>query len=312
MLQIRRFVHDSDDSIWVDVLNASHRDDEDWRTITVDELRSEEKHPGFDFEGRFIAELEGRPVGLVHAFVDRFRTDGQGAIRVSLIPGGRGGCVADQLVETGLEELKACGMSTAQTWTPSAERDRILLFERFGFERVRVSSQMEMDLAALPRDIAPSTQMTIRPLRLHVEDDIILFDWLGNESFREHFNFRPLTVEETRSHLLNAPSLKQRDFFLATVDGRDVGYVVVTIDEKYNLEKNTKTGEVTVIGVLKPYRRAGVGTVLILHALQTLKDKGMTGAVLRVDDDNPTKAMALYEKVGFRVNKEYFIHRRSL
>lgn len=312
MLHIRRFVRDSDEPVWVDVLNASHIDDEDWRTITVDELRAEEKHPGFDFEGRFIAELEGRAVGLVHAFVDRFRTDGQGAVRVSLIPGVRGRGVAEPLVEKGLEELKARGMSNAQTWTPSAETDRIVLLERFGFERVRVSSQMEMDLSALPHDIAANEEVAIRPFRLDVEDDIILFNRLGNESFREHFNFRPLAVEETRSHLLNTPSTRQRDFFFATLDGRDVGYVAVTIDEKYNLEKNTNTGEVTVIGVLKPYRRAGVGTVLMLHALQTLKDRGMTRAVLGVDDDNPTRAMALYEKLGFRVKTKYFIHRRSL
>ncbi len=312
MLHIRRFVHDSDEPVWVDILNAARRDDEDWRTITVDELRAEEKQPNFDFEGRFIAELDGRRVGIVHAFVDRLRTDGQGAIRFSLIPECWGRGVAEQLVETGLEELKARGMSTAQTWSPSADRDRILLLERFGFERVRVFSQMEIDLATVAPDAAANGEVAIRPLRLDVEEDIILFDWLGNESFKEHFNFRPHTVEETRNHLLNNPYLKQREFFFAALNGRDVGYVGVGIDEKYNLQRDTKAGEVTVIGVLKPYRKAGVGTVLMLHALENLKGKGMTRAVLGVDDDNLTKAMALYAKVGFSVKTKYFIHRRSL
>ena len=50
----------------------------------------------------------------------------------------------------------------------------------------------------------------------------------------------------------------------------------------------------------------------MLHGLETLKAKGMTGAMLGVDDYNPTKAIRLYEKVGFRVMKKDFTFEREL
>jgi ribosomal protein S18 acetylase RimI-like enzyme len=39
----------------------------------------------------------------------------------------------------------------------------------------------------------------------------------------------------------------------------------------------------------------------MVQAMQNLKTQGMTGALLYVDDQNPTRAIKLYEKVGFKV-----------
>ena len=83
------------------------------------------------------------------------------------------------------------------------------------------------------------------------------------------------------------------------MDRENVGYIVVGIDEKYNIEKNVKNGFILSIGVLKPYRRKGIGTSLMLQGLKSLEARGMTKAMLDVDDLNPTKAVKLYEKIGF-------------
>lgn len=312
MLHMRRFVQGTDEPAWVDVQNAASKDDEFWRAITVDEFLLEQERPGFDFDGRFIAELEGRPVGVVHANVDRARTDGQGFIRFGVSPEFRGRGIERQLITTALEELNARGMTTAQAGTESAKEDHVRLFEGLGFERVRVFSLMEMDLAEVPRDVGESKEVTIRPLRLDAEEDIRLFHRLHNEAFSEHFNFRPHTLEETRHRLLNNPYVKQWESFFAVLNGEAVGYVGVAVDEKYNLQRNTSSGWVTVIGVLKPYRRAGIGASLMLHALHNLKAKGMSKALLGVDDDNTTRAIGVYEKVGFRVKRKDLVYQRNL
>jgi ribosomal protein S18 acetylase RimI-like enzyme len=103
-----------------------------------------------------------------------------------------------------------------------------------------------------------------------------------------------------------------KEIFLGVLDGETVGYVGVGIDEKYNLEKNVQAGDIFTIGVLKKYRRRGIGARLILHALETLKAKGMTKAMLGVDNYNPTKAMRLYEKAGFKVTKKDLVFEREL
>ena len=93
---------------------------------------------------------------------------------------------------------------------------------------------------------------------------------------------------------------------------KNVGYIGVGIDEKYNIEKNVKSGIILDIGVLKPYRRKDIGTRLMLHSLETLKGKGgITQATLGVDDFNPTKAIKLYE-VGFEVAKKDFTYKKTL
>ncbi len=312
MIHIRRFVKGTDEPVWLDVLNAHHRDDEYWRAITLEEFLVDQERPSFDVEGRFIAELDGRPAGTVHAYVDRFRTDGQGYIRFGAVPELRGRGVEQLLMKTALEELKARGMTTAQAWSEASREDDIRLFEEFGLERVRVFSLMGMELADMRQDVGENKEVTIRPVRLDDEEDIQLFHRLDNEAFREHFNYRPNTLEETRYYMLNNPVLRQRGFFFAVLNGEAVGYVGVGVDEEYNLQRSTRIGEVNVIGVLKPYRSAGVGTSLMLHALEEIRKKGMTGAILGVDDYNPTRAMGLYEKVGFRIKKKDLIYQTSL
>ena len=74
MLNMRRFMKGVDEPVWVEVLNAARKDREDWRAITAEEMLLQEKgDPSFDSEGRFIAELDGRPVGVVHANVEKLR-----------------------------------------------------------------------------------------------------------------------------------------------------------------------------------------------------------------------------------------------
>jgi mycothiol synthase len=309
---MRRFVKNIDEPVWVEVLNAAHKEREEWRTITVEDLLLEEKRPSFDFEGRFIAELDGKPVGTVHANVDKLREDGKGFIRLGVTPEFRGGETEQRLIETALGELKARGMTTAQTWTDSGWKKRIQLLEELNFKRVRVFSLMEMDQANVSQNIGENKQVAMRPLHKDLDEDIKLVNRLENESFKEHFDYRPDTLEETQHQLLSNPYLKEQEVFFALLNGESVGYIGVGVDEKYNLEKKVKAGEIFTIGVLKRYRRTGIGARLMLHGLETLKAKGMTKAILGVDDYNPTKALKLYEKVGFRAKKQDFVFEREL
>ena len=313
MLNMRRFAKGIDEPVWVDILNASRKKRDEWRATTAEDMRLEEQGaPAFDLEGRFIAELDGRPVGIVHANVDRFREESKGFVRLDVPPEFRGRGIEGQLLDIATGELKARGMTIAQASADSNEEDYMQLLKASGFSHVRVGSIMEMDLANLAHSIGENTQVVIRPLQQDRHEDIQLFNWLGNESFKEHFNSRPDTVEEVRQFLLSDLYYKDKEIFLATLDGESVGYIGVGIDEKYNLEKNLRAGDIFTIGVLKPYRRTGVGARLMLHALETLKAKGMTKAMLGVDDYNPTGAIKLYEKVGFAVKKKGLTYEREL
>ena len=312
MLNIRRFVKGVDEPLWLEVLNAARKEREDWRAITVEDLLADAKRPSFDFEGRFIGELDGKAVGVVHGKVDKMSEDKKGFIRLDVVPEFRGCGIETPLMETALRELKARGMTIAQTWADFSEKERIELFESLHFRHIRVFSVMEMGLAELSQNVGENTQLAIRPLLKELEDDIKLFNWLGNESYKEDLDYSPITLEETRHFLFCDPYLKEKEVFCAVLDGESVGCVGVGMDEKYNLEKKVQAGEVFTIGVLKAHRRKGIGARLMLHGLERLRAKGMTKAILGVEDDNPTQAMRLYEKLGFSVKKRESILEREV
>jgi mycothiol synthase len=312
MISIRRFVRGVDEPLWVDILNAARKEREEWRTITAEELLAEAKRPGFDYEGRFIGEVDRNAVGVVHAHVDKAIEDKKGFIHLDVVPEFRGCGIETSLVETALRELKARGMTIAQTWTDLSQKERVELLEGLHFRHIRVFSVMEMELAELSRDVGGNKQVAVRPLRKELEDDIELFNWLGNETYREDLDYSPRTLEETRHFLFLDPYLNEKEVFFAVLNGESVGCVGVGIDEKLNLEKQTRAGEVFVIGVLKAHRRKRIGTELMLHGLERLKAKGMTKAVLGVEDENLTQAKRLYEKLGFRVKKREIILEREV
>jgi len=312
MLNIRRFVKGADGPVWVRVLNASRKGREDWRTITVEDLLADAKPPSFDFEGRFIGELDGKAVSAVHGKVDKMSEDKRGFIRLDVVPDFRSCGIETALIETALGELKARGMTIAQTWADLSERERIELLKGLQFRHVRVFSVMEMELAGLSQNIGEHTQVAIRPLRKEMEDDIKLFNWLGNENYKEDLDYSPIALEETRHFLFCDPYLKEKEILFAVLNGESVGCVGVGIDEKYNLEKKVQAGEVFTIGVLKAHRRKGIGARLMLHGLERLRARGMTKAILGVEDDNPTQAMRLYEKLGFSVKKRESILEREV
>ncbi len=49
-------------------------------------------------------------------------------------------------------------------------------------------------------------------------DDIKLLNWLGNETFKEHFNFKPETIEETRYFVETRPWCNIAEYFFAYLD----------------------------------------------------------------------------------------------
>ncbi len=168
-----------------------------------------------------------------------------------------------------------------------------------GFELIRVFSTMRRGLDSIPYNIGERKDLEIREMETNMSD-MKLLNWLGNETFKEHFNFRPATVEETEFWVTNKPWCDIIGIFFSYLAGEPVGYVEAGIDSKFIKHNGIKRGWIMNIGVLKPNRNKGIGTTLMQQGMEYLKSKGMTSVELGVDDSNPTKATALYEKVGFK------------
>ena len=301
MLKIRSFVEGEDEEVWTSIQNEAYKEYDDFRPDTMEDMKIWKKSPTFDFTGMFIAELDGRPVGAVNAFIDKKRKEKIGFLRaLGVIQEFRRRGVGRRLVEKAIESLRKRGMETVQGWTRGDKVACKSLLERMGFNLIRVFSTMRRDLENIPYNIGEHKRLKMREMEINM-DDIKLLNWLNNETFKEHFNFRTHTVEETKYWIENKPWCDILRYFFSCLDDKPIGYVGAGVDSKFIEYRGIKRGWIVDIGVIKPNRRGGIGTALMQQGMEFLKSNGMTEVDLGVDDSNPTKAIELYKKVGFKV-----------
>lgn len=311
MLKFREFMKGEDEEVWLRIRNASFKEYDDFRPATMEDMENWEKSPGFDPVGMFIAELDEEPVGRVQAYIDKQREEKKGFIQgLAVIPQFRKKGIGLRLATKAIESLKERGMETAQCWVRNNKPICKHLFESLGFEVVRVFSTMRRDLGEIPSNIGENQDVKIRVMNEGVED-IELLRRLDNEAFSEHFNYRPSTIEEWK-HEFSHPDFDRHGWFFAISEDKPVGHVGAWIDSKFVKFKGIKRGWIATIGVLKPHRRKGIGTSLILRDMDYLKSQGMTEVELGVDDLNQTEAIKLYKKVGFKVIRKDLTYEKKI
>jgi len=313
VLKIRPFRKGFDEEVFVSIFNACFGDYDDIRSMTLEEMKKMEESPSFNTTGMLIAECNGETAGMINAYVDKLREDEKGFIQwLGVLPKFRGKGIAKKLLKKALESLKQKQMKVAETAAQTDKEACLHIFEGFEFRQVRVTSMMKRSLENIPCNIEENREVRIRSMRVKDEEEIKLLNRLENETFKEHFNFRPRTIEETKYALFEIPWFKQQKWFFAVLDNHSIGYAGVGIDEGLNKEKNMKWGWILDIGVLKPYRRKGIGTSLMLYGMRLLNHQGMEDALLYVDEMNPTNAVKLYQKLGFKVIRKNILYQLPL
>lgn len=260
MLRIKKFVTGKDEEVWIRIWNEAFKEFEDERAMTMEDMTLWEKSPRFSAEGMYIAEWKGEPIGLVNAYVDKKREEKKGFMRdIGVVPRFRKKGIGKKLAETAIKNLKERGMETVEVWATAQMKDARKLFEFMGFKLVRIFSEMKTGLDTIPSKIGENREATLKSMNRNLED-IKLLNWLSNETFKEHYDFRPSTIEETQYTIENSPDIDINGWFFAYLREKPVGYVGTGIDKKFIEEKGIRRGWVWVIGVLKHERNKGIGT----------------------------------------------------
>lgn len=312
-VQIVRFKPGRDETAWVTVWNAASIDDGECRRTTVEELTVEINSPHFNPKGRFLAMADQRPVGIIHAYIDTLRKEKKGVIiSFKVIPELREQGIEKAFIAAALADLRNRGVTTVQTTENGDAQYLCSLWERLGFYVIRKFHLMERSLDAIPQRREDLPNLHIRKVRPDDEADLRLLLRIDNACFQDHFDFRPVTFEEFLYDLRENPSLGDQSSFLVSVSHTYAGFITIYIDPAYNAERHVKCGWVTGLGVLAAHRRQGLGTRLILHGMGQLKAKGMTTVKLDVDAANEMHALRLYETLGFRTVREYFVYERII
>lgn len=182
------------------------------------------------------------------------------------------------------------------------------LFEDRGFNRIRSSYEMRIEM-----DEAPSAPVWSEGITLKTgsHDDIPAIYRAFEESFRDHFGHIQEPFEEGLakfSHFLKSEGQDPSMWFLA-MEGEEIAGISLCRPEGYS-EK--EMGWVNILGVLRPWRKRGIGVALLKHSFCELYRRGRRIAGLGVDAENLTGALRLYEKAGMHVHMVFDTYEKTI
>ena len=180
--------------------------------------------------------------------------------------------------------------------------------EARGYERIRYAFEMRRPLDAPIEDAPLPPGIELRPVR--EQDHRRIFDATA-EAFRDHWEAAERTDDDFRI-LFAEPALDTSIWAVAWAGGEVAGASINWIDPEENERLGMDLGWLGQVSVRRPWRRQGVGAAIITASLRTFRDRGMVAAGLGVDAENPTGALALYEKLGFERHHTWGIYRKAL
>lgn len=107
--------------------------------------------------------------------------------------------------------------------------------------------------------------------------------------------------EEEWQEFLDDPTNDPALWRVAWCGDQVVGQVRSFINHQENSEIGRLRGYTEQIATHPDWRGRGIASALLALSLAAVRDRGMTEAALGVDTENPANALAIYQRLGFRL-----------
>lgn len=263
-----------------------------------------------------FAEIDGRVVAFAERnWVDT--TDGKREYRVNgaVLPEWRRHGIGQALLELNEQRVHdlAASQETANeritgSWSNDRQQGRIALMRANGYQPVRWFFDMVRDLSEPIPDVPLPTGIEVRP----VTTDNIRQIWKADsEAFKDHWG----GFDDSDAHLkawTDSPNFDPTMWLIAW-DGDEIAAGVTNgISPEENEALGVKRGWLHTVFTRRPWRKRGLANALIARSLVLIKERGMDFGVLGVDADNPSGALGLYERNGFKVLERSTAWRKPL
>ena len=135
----------------------------------------------------------------------------------------------------------------------------------------------------------------------------------AREAFKDEPGFRSQTWSDEGLRWFSGSRWWTPGMWQIAWDGNQVaGGVINMIDEEENRAFKRNWGYTVIIFTRTPWRRKGLAGALIAQSLEVHKSKGMKEAALAVDTENPTGALRLYRRMGYRAHSQYTFYRKPV
>ena len=181
------------------------------------------------------------------------------------------------------------------------QNDRLTLFERYGFKAMRYSYKMQRSLTGTV--INEPLPNGLKLVQWTAELDLPLMHAF-NEAFSEHYGVQKMNEESWQQLFTGVPQFRGDLSYLAMDADSIVGFCINWVEKNEEGDRSSQEGWVEAIGVIPAWRGKWVASALLGHTLQLFQAEGLQQAALEVDAQNPTGALRLYEKHGFKAVRE--------
>jgi ribosomal protein S18 acetylase RimI-like enzyme len=166
-----------------------------------------------------------------------------------------------------------------------------------GFRVVRYFNEMHRPLGKALPEVRLADGLELVTMRADLSEDV---RQAHNAAFRDHWGSEPRD-EESWGFTVNDPQARP-DLSAVVLDratGTVAGYQLASHDPDGAVSRGFSEGYTELLGVRREYRGRGVAQALLADAMRRFAAAGLDRASLDVDSENPTGALALYEKLGY-------------
>ena len=268
---------------------------------TADDLRTWLTTPYVEVDRDIrVLERDGRLIGYVDA--DPTRDDPPlWWCDVKVDPDADADEVVAELVAW-LEERAVAGR--LRVWTSEDDARIVGAFDALGFEPIRHSYRMEIELDDELRQPTWPSGISVRTAS--ADDHRPVFDAFI-EVWQDTNDPIDETFEEWAHWHVERDSYDPTLWFLATSGDELAGFSICRGDPV-----DPQAGYVHLLGVRRPWRRQGLGEALLLRSFAVFRERGLTRGTLGVDASSVTGATRLYERAGMRVYRDTVFLERAV
>ncbi|PYY34379.1 hypothetical protein DEI89_08930 [Curtobacterium sp. MCBD17_030] len=120
-----------------------------------------------------------------------------------------------------------------------------------------------------------------------------------NDAFRDHWGSQPMVEADWRGYLTAEKSRLDLSRVVVDEHGDVLAFTVVESDPGAFAARGRSFGYLHWVGVVRRARGRGLAPLVLGATLDAVRDAGLSAASLEVDAENPSGAVALYERFGF-------------
>lgn len=310
-----RPVTPADASAVNDLLAAAEAVDHTDEHYDVEDVLEELANPMIDL-GRdwVVVEHCGRVVAHARLLP---RAPDEGSVSITLDgtvhPEHRGQGIGSRLVPLMVDRARA--YARERDLTPvvtggalTTNTDAADIFGRHGLRPHRWTFVMEVALSgppseppALPEGYSLSTWEGVGPDELRAAH---------NRAFVDHPDFTPWSASMWNQWVAGSRTFRPALSLLARDEwGGIASYIQTSEFEAVAEATGIRDAFLAKVGTVEGHRRKGLAGVLLRIALERYREHGFDRASLEVDSENPTGALGIYERAGFRTSIRWTSYR---